>query len=168
MNKLKTIFLDRDGVINQERKDYVKSISELQILPNVANNIKLLKNAGFHIVVITNQSAINRGIITHDIVKQIHESIQNHLKKNKTSIDRFYYCPHTPDENCDCRKPKPGLFLQAIYELKIDIKFSWMIGDNHSDIDAATSIGCQGIKIDENFSFDHAVKKILNIDDKRE
>ena len=168
MNKLKTIFLDRDGVINQERKDYVKSISELKILPNVANNIKSLKNAGFHIVVITNQSAINRGIITHDIVKQIHESIQNHLKKNKTSIDKFYYCPHTPDENCDCRKPKPGLFLQAISELSIDAQSSWMIGDNDSDIDAAISVGCKALKIDENFSFDHAVKKILNIDDKRE
>jgi histidinol-phosphate phosphatase family protein len=165
MNKLKTIFLDRDGVINHERKDYVKSISELKIFPNVAKNIKLLKNAGFLIVVITNQSAINRGIITRDMIEQIHESIQNYLKKNQTHIDKFYYCPHTPNENCDCRKPKPGLFHQAISELKIDIESSWMIGDNDSDTDAATSIGCKAIKINEKFSLDHAVKKILNIVD---
>ena len=161
MNKLKTIFLDRDGVINQERKDYVKSISELKILPNVANNIKLLKNAGFLIVVITNQSAINRGIITHDIINLIHESIQKHLEKNQTSIDKFYYCPHTPDENCNCRKPKPGLLNQAILELNIDVNSSWMIGDSDSDIEAANSIGCKAIKISDVFSFDNAVGKIL-------
>ena len=98
----------------------------------------------------------------------IHESIQKHLEKNQTSIDKFYYCPHTPDENCNCRKPKSGLFLQAIHELSIDAQSSWMIGDNDSDIDAATSVGCKALKINENLSFDHAVKKILNIDDNRE
>ena len=162
MNKSKTIFVDRDGVINQERSDYVKSISELKIFPNVAKNIKLLKNAGFLVVVITNQSAINRGLTTHDIVDQIHKSIQNYLKKNGTYVDRFYYCPHKPDENCDCRKPKPGLLQQAILELKIDLDSSWMIGDSDSDIDAATSIGCKAIKTNDKFSLDHAVKEILS------
>jgi len=81
MNKLKTVFFDRDGVINQERTDYVKSISELEIFPNVVKNIKLLKNAGFLVVVITNQSAVNRGIISHEMVNQIHNSIQDYLKK---------------------------------------------------------------------------------------
>ena len=76
MNKLKTVFLDRDGVINKERSDYIKSISELEIFPNVAKNIELLKNAGFLVVVITNQSVINRGLITHETVDQIHDSIQ--------------------------------------------------------------------------------------------
>ena len=114
MNKLKTVFLDRDGVINQERSDYVKSISELEIYPNVAKNIKLLKDAGFLVIVITNQSAVNRGIVTHETINQIHNSIQDHLKKYGTFLDGFYYCPHTPNENCNCRKPKPGLLQQAI------------------------------------------------------
>jgi len=162
MNKLKTVFVDRDGVINQERSDYVKSISELKIFPSVAKNIKLLKDAGFLVVVITNQSAINRGIITHEIVKQIHNSIQVHLKKNGTFLDDFYYCPHTPDENCNCRKPKSGLLEKAILELNIDLNSSWMIGDNDSDIEAADSIGCKSIKISNNFSLDNAVEKILN------
>jgi len=162
MNKSKTIFLDRDGVINKERSDYVKSISELEIFPNVAKNVELLKNAGFLVVIITNQSAINRGLITHEMVSQIHDSIQNYLKANGTYVDGFFYCPHKPDENCNCRKPKSGLLNKAILELNIDINSSWMIGDNDSDIEASTSIGCKAIKIDNNFSLDNAVDKILN------
>ena len=162
MNKLKTVFLDRDGVINKERSDYIKSISELEIFPNVAKNIELLKNDGFLVVVITNQSARNRGIITHKTVDQINDSIQNYLKTNGTSIDGFFYCPHKPNENCNCRKPKPGLLHQAILELNIDPKSSWMIGDNNSDIDAATSIGCKAIKLSKNFSLGKAVSKILD------
>ena len=162
MNKLKTVFVDRDGVINQERSDYVKSISELEIYPNVAKNIKLLKDAGFLVIVITNQSAVNRGIITHEIVSQIHDSIQDHLKKYGTFLDGFYYCPHTPNENCNCRKPKSGLLEKAILELNIDLNSSWMIGDSDSDIEAADSIGCKAIKINDNFSLDNAVEKILN------
>ena len=162
MNKLKTVFVDRDGVINQERSDYIKSISELEIYPNVAKNIKLLKDAGFLVVVITNQSAVNRGIITHEMINQIHNSIQDHLKKYGTFLDGFYYCPHTPNENCNCRKPKPGLLQQAILELNIDLNSSWMIGDSDSDIEAADSVGCKAIKINDNFSLDNAVEKILN------
>ena len=162
MNKLKTVFVDRDGVINQERSDYVKSISELEIYPNVAKNIKSLKDAGFLVIVITNQSAVNRGIITHEIVSQIHDSIQDHLKKSGTFLDGFYYCPHTPNENCNCRKPKSGLLEKAILELNIDLNSSWMIGDSDSDIEAADSIGCKAIKISDNFSLDNAVQKILN------
>ena len=162
MNKLKTVFVDRDGVINQERSDYVKSISELEIYPNVAKNIKLLKDAGFLVIVITNQSAVNRGIITHEIVSQIHDSIQDHLKKHGTFLDGFYYCPHIPNENCNCRKPKPGLLQKAILELNIDLNSSWMIGDSDSDIEAADSVGCKAIKINDNFSLDNAVEKILN------
>ena len=162
MNKLKTVFVDRDGVINQERSDYVKSISELEIYPNVAENIKLLKDAGFLVIVITNQSAVNRGIISHEMINQIHNSIQDHLKKYGTFLDGFYYCPHTPNENCNCRKPKPGLLQKAILELNIDLNSSWMIGDSDSDIEAANSIGCKAIKISDSFSLDNAVGKILN------
>ena len=162
MNKLKTVFVDRDGVINQERSDYVKSISELEIYPNVAKNIKLLKDAGFLVVVITNQSAVNRGIVTPEMINQIHNSIQDHLKKYGTFLDGFYYCPHTPNENCNCRKPKSGLLEKAILELNIDLNSSWMIGDSDSDIEAANSIGCKAIKISDSFSLDNAVEKILN------
>lgn len=162
MNKPKAVFLDRDGVINKERSDYVKSISELEIFPNVAKNITILKDAGFLVIVITNQSAVNRGLVTHETINQIHNSIQDHLKKYGTFLDDFYYCPHTPDENCNCRKPKSGLLQKAILELNIDLKSSWMIGDCDTDIEAAGSIGCKAIKINDSFSLDKAVKKILN------
>lgn len=163
MNELqKAIFLDRDGVINTERTDYVKTPSELEILPNVAEYIKQLKDAGFLIIVITNQSAINRGLTNHDNVKNIHIVIQEYCKRNGTSIDAFFYCPHKPDENCNCRKPKAGLLLKAINEFKINLKSSWMIGDSDSDLEAAKSVGCNSIKIPSNGSLNKAVQTILS------
>jgi len=163
MNNLcKAIFLDRDGVINKERSDYVKTVDELVILNDIASPIKKLRENGFLIVVITNQSAINRGFTTHQHVENIHSAIQEYLKKNGTQIDAFYYCPHRPDEHCDCRKPKPGLLNKAIYDLKIDIKSSWMIGDRDSDIEAARVTGCKSIKITSNSGLNSAVQSILN------
>ena len=158
----KAIFFDRDGIINKERSDYVKNVQELELFPEFPKFVKSLKEHGFLIMVITNQSAVNRGIITHEIVSQIHDSIQDHLKKYGTFLDGFYYCPHTPNENCNCRKPKPGLLQQAILELNIDLNSSWMIGDSDSDIEAADYVGCKAIKINDNFSLDNAVEKILN------
>lgn len=163
MNKHnKAIFLDRDGVINKEKSTYVKTVSELEIFPNVENSVRKLKDAGFLIIVVTNQSAINRGLTNHHNISEIHSNIQEHFKKNNTSIDGFYYCPHRPDENCSCRKPKPGLLLKAADELKIDLKSSWMIGDNDSDVEAAESAGCRSIKINHDVSFATAVQQILN------
>jgi len=162
MNKLsKAIFLDRDGVINQERHDYVKTIDELEILPDITKPIKLLKDSGFLIVIVSNQSAINRGLTSHKNVKEIHSVIQEYLKKNGIKLDAIYYCPHRPDENCDCRKPKTGLLLKAIEELGIDPRLSWMIGDNDSDIEAAKKVGCNAIKIGDNISLDFAAQRIL-------
>jgi len=158
----KAVFFDRDGVINKERTDYVKTVEELEIFPNIIEPIKSLKNSGFFVIIVTNQSAINRGLTTHEKVNAIHMEIQHFLKKNGTSIDRFYYCPHRPDENCYCRKPKPGLLYQAIKELSIDVKSSWLIGDKDSDVQAAMAIGCKAIRIDTNLTLDKAIKIILN------
>ncbi len=163
MNNLcKAVFLDRDGVINKERSDYVKTVDELVILDDIANPIKKLKDNGFLVVVITNQSAINRGLTTHQHVENIHSVIQEHLKKKGTRIDAFYYCPHRPDEHCNCRKPKLGLLNKAIDDLKIDVKSSWMIGDRDSDIEAARVVGCNSIKITSNSGLNNAVQSILN------
>jgi len=162
MNNLnKTVFLDRDGVINKNRSDYVKTIDELEIL-DIADSIKKLKDNGFLVVVISNQSAINRGFTTHENVKQIHSTIQEYLKNNGTQIDAFYYCPHRPDEDCVCRKPKPGLFKKAISDLKIDAKSSWLIGDRDSDIQVGQLVGCKTIKIAENSRLNEAIQRILN------
>ena len=113
----KAIFLDRDGVINQERKDYVKKLDEFNILENTSDAINIIKSHGFLVIIITNQSAINRRLLSVKTLNKIHEKLQMYLKKYNTSFDGIYFCPHTPYENCECRKPKPGLILQAVNDL---------------------------------------------------
>ena len=157
----KSVFLDRDGVLNYDRDDYVKTVKELKIKPNIVSAIKKLKENGYILVVITNQSAINKGLTTHENVKNIHSTIQNYLKENHTSIDEFFYCPHRIDEGCNCRKPKTGLLLEAISQFNIDVKSSWLIGDRDSDIEAANFIGCRSIKLDSKFELNNAVDLIL-------
>jgi len=161
MGKNKAIFLDRDGVINKNRSDYVKDISELEIFSNVEKSIKSLRDYGFVILVITNQSAVNRGLTSDANVRQIHDCIQNHLKINSTYIDKFYYCPHRPDENCDCRKPQPGLIIKAVDEFDIDLRKSWLIGDSESDIKAANAVNCRSIKIESGLELENATNIIL-------
>ena len=165
IKKNKAIFLDRDGVINKNRDDYVKSTKELEIFSNIGKEILKLKMKGFLIIVITNQSVINREIITITELEEIHSTIQKFLMKSKTSIDKFYFCPHRPDENCDCRKPKPGLILQAINEFSIDVSKSWMIGDSETDIQAGEKAGCKTIFLKKNDSFTN-ILKIIELEEK--
>ena len=146
----KAIFLDRDGVINLEKKDYVKSIKEFQIIDNVPKAIATLKEKGFLVIVITNQSAINRKLLTVELLNKIHNHLQKILKDNNTSIDYFYFCPHRPDEKCKCRKPSPGMILKAAQEHNIDMNQSFMIGDSLTDIQAAKKAGCEGILLNQN------------------
>ena len=160
MNKKKAVFLDRDGVINENRIDYVKNTNELKIFDFVGSAITELKSMGFLIVVVTNQSAINRGLTTEKLVNEIHDEIQKYLKNYETVIDRFYFCPHKPNEKCNCRKPRPGLLEKAILEIGIEPNKSWMIGDNDSDIIAGIEVGCQTIKLDNNFNLKNAVEQI--------
>ena len=165
IKKNKAIFLDRDGVLNKNRDDYVKSTKELEIFSNIGKEILKLKMKGFLIIVITNQSVINRKIITIKELEEIHLTIQKFLMKNNTSIDKFYFCPHRPDENCDCRKPKPGLILQAINEFSIDVSKSWMVGDSKTDIQAGEKAGCKTILLKKNDSFTN-ILKIIELEEK--
>ena len=160
IKKNKAIFLDRDGVLNKNRNDYVKSINELEIFSNIAEEISKLKMKGFLIIVITNQSAVNRKIITIKELEEIHLIIQKFLMKSNTSIDKFYFCPHRPNENCDCRKPKPGLILQAMNEFSINASKSWMVGDSKTDIQAGEKAGCKTIFLKKNDSFANILKII--------
>ena len=155
-------FLDRDGVINKERRDYVKDISEFEIIDGALEAIKLIKENGFYVVIITNQSAINRGIISVEKLFSIHKFLSDKLLVDyKTRIDGIYFCPHTPEENCMCRKPKSGLFLQAAKELDIELEKSVMIGDSQKDIDAAQSVGCKAVLIKNNERLIDIVKNNL-------
>ena len=156
-------FLDRDGVINKERKDYVKSVEEFQIIDNIPKVIKILKEKGFVVIVITNQSAINRGLVTIETLNEIHNHLQKILKDNNTSIDDFYFCPHIPDENCQCRKPNPGMLIKAVQDHDIDMNQSFMIGNSLTDVQAAQKAGCKGILLNQNQTLLELVTNLIKV-----
>ncbi len=135
------IFLDRDGVINENRSDYVKSWEEVRILPGALAALRALARLDRPIIVISNQSAVGRGLTTAEAVEDIHERLAREVAEAGGRIDAFYYCPHRPDEGCACRKPAPGLLLQAAQELNLDLTRSCLIGDAAGDILAALAVG---------------------------
>lgn len=163
LGRTKVIFLDRDGIINQHRPDYVKRLSEFAILPDVASNLCRLQSAGFTLIIVTNQSAISRGILKVEELEKIHDFMVTELAKQRCRIDGIYYCPHIPEENCKCRKPKTGLMEEAISDFgPIDSPRSWIIGDCDSDIQAGINLGLQTVKITTNGSLNPAVDYILS------
>ncbi len=139
------IFIDRDGVINVDREDYVKIWSEFIFLPNILESLKLLTDHHFRVIIITNQSAIGREIFSEDRLQQIHQKMITAVENAEGKIAAIYYCPHTPWDNCDCRKPAPGMFLQAAKEFDLDLSNSFFVGDAISDIQAGQNAGCQTV-----------------------
>lgn len=145
-----TVFLDRDGVLNRKRSDHVKRWEEFELLPDAIPAIVRLSRSGFDVVVVTNQSAIGRGLVSREALDAMHERLANRVTAAGGSIRAFLVCPHTPDEGCDCRKPRPGLFLRARDELRIDLSRAVAIGDQLSDMEAAKAAGCgSAILIDD-------------------
>ena len=156
--KNKAVFLDRDGVINKKRIDHVKSVDEFKIFSNVGDAIKLLRDKGYLVIIITNQSVIGRNIISEKKLDEIHIELKNYLKQSNTYVDSIYYCPHIPEQNCDCRKPKPGLIFEACQDFDIDLKNSYFVGDSISDLDAARNAGCKGILLKQHQNLFELVK----------
>jgi histidinol-phosphate phosphatase family protein len=113
----------------------------------VAEAIKLFNEHDFRVVVITNQSGVGRGYFTEDMLKKIHRKMLDELGKSSVIIDAIYYCPHHPDDNCKCRKPKPTMILQAARDLNIDLQKSFFIGDSDLDIEAGSKAGCLTVHI---------------------
>jgi len=137
--KKKVIFLDRDGVINQDT-GYVSKISEFLFMPHYIDICKKLHQKGYVFVVVTNQSGISRGYFTQENYQQLTHWLCRQLSAFGISVF-VYYCPHQDEDHCLCRKPKPGLFFKAKEELNIDVSSAWMIGDNERDIQAANKAG---------------------------
>ena len=154
----KAVFLDRDGVINKEKKDYVKKIEEFEIFENIYEAIKIIKKKGFLVIIITNQSAVNRNLLSETELLKIHNHLKNKVEANGSTIDFIYYCPHRPDEDCECRKPKPGLIINASKDFRIDLQESYLIGNSNSDILAANAAGCKGILLNEGESLLDLIK----------
>jgi len=142
----KVIFLDRDGVINRDSPDYIKHWEEFEFLPGSLDALRLLTEAGYHLILITNQSIVNRGMVPLQVLEHTHRRLRETVAAAGGQIFDIFFCPHRPDEACDCRKPKPGLILQAQARHAIDLAQTIMIGDSSRDIRCGRDAGC-GITI---------------------
>ncbi|HEY3413865.1 MAG TPA: D-glycero-beta-D-manno-heptose 1,7-bisphosphate 7-phosphatase [Armatimonadota bacterium] len=142
------IFLDRDGVINVGVKgDYIRNVSQLRWLPGVPQAVAALSNAGWPIVVITNQSGIARGLYTMTDVSEIHQRIRSVIQQAGGDITAFYVCPHRDEDRCACRKPLPGMLSQAARDYDLDLAHSFFIGDTEIDARAGRAAGCAVITV---------------------
>lgn len=135
------IFLDRDGVLIENRSDYVLNWSHVKIYPEAIRSLSLPAIKNYKVVIVTNQSAIGRGFISLQIANGINCRLVNTIRHSGGQVDGVYMCPHKPDDGCLCRKPKPGLLFQAAKEMSLDLQHSWMIGDAWSDVQAGQSAG---------------------------
>ena len=138
-------FLDRDGVINRKAREgeYVTRWEEMEILPGVAEAIALLNRAEFSVMVVSNQRCVAKGLITVAELEGLHERMCSLLANAGATIDAVYYCPHEKEPPCRCRKPQPGMLLDAARQHEIDLGASWMIGDSGADVEAGRSVGCK-------------------------
>jgi D-glycero-D-manno-heptose 1,7-bisphosphate phosphatase len=137
---IKTIFLDRDGVINKE-KNYLYKINDFEFLNGVFESCNHFQKLGYEIIIVTNQSGISRGYYSENDYQKITQWMLNKFSEHSVSILDIFHCPHSPMQNCHCRKPMPGMLLEAKKKYGIDMENSWMIGDKENDIKAANNAG---------------------------
>lgn len=142
----KAVFLDRDGTICRD-VHYCSRVEDFELLPGVPEAVKRLNENGFKVIVITNQSGIARKLFTLRTLIDIHAKMEKDIGRYGATIDGIYFCPHHPDENCRCRKPKTGLLEQAVKDHDIDIAGSFMVGDHQKDIDAGKALGCRTVLV---------------------
>ncbi len=144
---IKAIFLDRDGTINDNGEGYIHRKEDFVFLPSVIEALRHLSVTDYKIVIVTNQSGIGRGRYTVKDFNCLTAWMINTLKKKGVRIDKVYHCPHTPDEDCECRKPRIGMFLQAVTELGVSLNDSWLIGDDDRDVIAGRNANIKTIKL---------------------
>ena len=145
------VFLDRDGVLSRgyirDGKSYApRKIEEFKLLPYAAISVERLRKNGFLVIVVTNQPDINNGLVTIEVVNKMHS-----LLREKIKINDIFVCPHSKNENCSCRKPKPGMLIDAAKKYNINLRKSFMIGDRASDIEAGLEAGCRTIFLNRHY-----------------
>lgn len=155
----RAVFLDRDGTINVE-KEYLYRIPDFEFVPGAADAVRMLNEAGFIVIVVTNQSGVARGYYTEEDVESLHRHISSELQKTGARVDAWMYCPHHPDGRgsyalpCTCRKPLPGMLKEAVLRYDIDTETSYMIGDKLADISAGQAAGCRTILVKTGYGAD--------------
>lgn len=169
----KAVFLDRDGVINKmqlnsqdygDPANYILSWDQFSFIPEALEALRLLAQTNYHVIVISNQSCVNKDLVDNRIINNIFIKMRNEIIENGGALHGWYYCPHTLEENCACRKPKPGMIWQAAVEHEIVLEESWMVGDSASDLEAGYKAGITKlIKIGQKTTPDwHMVDLFIN------
>jgi D-glycero-D-manno-heptose 1,7-bisphosphate phosphatase len=141
------IILDRDGVINHDSEEYIKSPEEWHPIPRSLEAIAELNRHGFQVLVVTNQSGVARGYYDIEMLDRIHEKLMHELASVGGYVEEIFFCPHRPEERCPCRKPKPGLLHRIQETYPIDFNKTFFIGDSFSDIEVAESMGCKPLLV---------------------
>ena len=158
-----TIILDRDGVINRKppRACYVRNWSEFEWLPGVQGALRELKQAGYRVIVISNQAGIARGAMTEADLLEIHRQMVREVTRAGGGVDAIYYCPHHWDDGCECRKPKPGMLFQAQRDFNLDLTRTLFIGDDERDGQAADAAGCPSLLVTDECRSSAVVESLL-------
>ena len=141
------IFLDRDGVIIENRANYVRTWDDVEIYPQAFAALAKIRHLPYKITIITNQSAVGRGIITQETADEINQRLSEEIQSAGGRIDGVYMCPHSPQDHCNCRKPQPGLIIQAAEELNLSLEHSLLIGDALTDLQAGRSAGVRQVAL---------------------
>jgi len=140
------VFLDRDGTISEE-VGYLNHVSRFHIFPFVPAAIRKLHEAGFAVIVVTNQSGVGRGYFPESLVQTVHDTMTKELASDGASLDAIYYCPHIKADDCDCRKPNIGMLKRAAKENALDLSRSFVVGDRHGDVELARNAGARSILV---------------------
>lgn len=162
VKKYKLIILDRDGVINQDSKFYIKSPDEWIPISGSLEAIAKLNKAGYKVAVASNQSGIARGLFSEEMLQRIHAKMHAEIAKAGGHLDAIVYCPHHPDDNCDCRKPKPKMLLDLMHKFNASAAETIFIGDKDTDVETAQAAGCDVIQITEENNLADVVEKLLS------
>jgi len=157
----KAVFIDRDDTIAKDQP-YCSRPEDMLLFDGVPASIAKLNKAGYLVIVITNQSGVARGKFSEDDLSKIHKKMISDIEKGGGRIDDLFYCPHHPDDKCECRKPEIGMGVKAVEKHRINTKDSFMIGNSDADVEFGKAIGCESIKVTEKFTFNDAVSKILS------
>ncbi len=146
MARSPAIFVDRDDTIMVDVK-YCADPAMVRLIPGASEGLRALREAGYRVVIVTNQSGIGRGYFDVETLRRVHNKLRDELRREGADYDAVYYCPHTPEEDCQCRKPKPGLLLKAASELNIDLASSYTVGDRDLDVGAGKAAGTRTILV---------------------